>query len=97
MKTSAARLQTLIAQALPPLSAHPRTAVRAALAQGQLGAEVLFVRAVPACFCCFVAASSTLSLLSLPSSHANSLKHGVINILVRVYKAAAFPGQMSGV
>ena len=33
--TSAARLQVLIAQVLPPLAAHPRMAVRTALAQGQ--------------------------------------------------------------
>ena len=35
VQTSAARLQVLIAQVLPPLAAHPRMAVRTALAQGQ--------------------------------------------------------------
>lgn len=39
--TSAARLQILISQALPPLAAHPRTAVRTALAQGQILAHLL--------------------------------------------------------
>ncbi|DBA68248.1 TPA: hypothetical protein ACH3X2_013864 [Trebouxia sp. C0005] len=33
VRTSAARLQVLIAQVLPPLAAHPRVAVRTALAQ----------------------------------------------------------------
>jgi len=35
VQTSAARLQLLIAQVLPPLAAHPRMAVRTPLAQGQ--------------------------------------------------------------
>lgn len=35
VQTSAARLQVLIAQVLPPLAAHPRMGVRTALAQGQ--------------------------------------------------------------
>ncbi len=35
VQTSAARLQVLMAQVLPPLAAHPRMAVRTALAQGQ--------------------------------------------------------------
>ena len=34
VQTSAARLQVLIAQVLPPLAAHPRVAVRTAFAQG---------------------------------------------------------------
>ncbi len=34
LQTSAARVQVLIAQVLPPLAAHPRIAVRIALAQG---------------------------------------------------------------
>lgn len=35
VQISAARLQVLIAQVLPPLTAHPKMAVRTALAQGQ--------------------------------------------------------------
>ena len=83
VQTSAARLQLLIAQVLPPLAAHPRMAVRTALAQGQPAALhpvlylslllTLYARPVShgrLVYCQKVFTECTVPLLTLAHSHA---------------------------